>query len=42
MDVLSCGVTELDAREMRETDGGGRLRVPVGYTLTGEPIYADD
>ena len=33
---------QLETAELRTTAGGGRLRVPVGYTDTGEPIYADE
>lgn len=32
---------QLETSELRATAGGARLRVPVGYTDTGEPIYAD-
>lgn len=40
MDPQRFGTEELDAREMRETEGGARMWRPSGYTVTGEPIYA--
>jgi hypothetical protein len=32
---------QLETSELQSAAGGGRLRVPVGYTDSGEPIYAD-
>jgi hypothetical protein len=33
---------ELGSLELREVTGRGRVRIPIGYTDTGESIYAED
>lgn len=32
----------IEGADLRAVTGRGRLRVPIGYTDTGEPIYADE
>lgn len=34
--------TELSDLDLQRVDGGSRVRIPIGYTDTGEPIYSDD
>jgi hypothetical protein len=36
-----AALRQLEASQMRMAGGAGRLRVPVGYTDTGEPIYEE-